>query len=65
MCKESQTKPKQPDGRYYVIDHANKQGDRDRPNPNRGVIGKQRAGSWNRRQPTARRKQSPACDGDK
>ena len=40
MCDESRTKPQRGsgEGRYCVVDHANKQGDRERPNPNGSLI---------------------------
>ena len=64
MCKEKQSESQRSGKRYCIVDHANKQGDRDRPNPNRGLIGKSRTGSRRRERPPARRDDSTAGDGD-
>ena len=40
MCEENPTEPEgsADQDRYFVVDHANKRGDRERPNPNGSLI---------------------------
>ena len=42
MCEEAESEGGRSEERFFVVDHANKLGDRERPNPNGGLLSRLR-----------------------